>query len=722
MALLLGKTLKNRYRVDEFLGRGGMAEVYKVWDTQRGVPLAMKVLRDDLAEDIVFMRRFEREAQNLTRLQHPNIVRCYGLEQEGRTAFMLMDYIEGGTLRSEIFDAHGSLTMQRILEIMQPVCSALSYAHQMGMVHCDVKSANIMIHKNGTVYLADFGIARGMDAGTSTMVGMGTPAYMAPELIKGQDPTPQTDIYALGIVLYEMLTGGERPFTGERATITGTTAEKVRWEHLKLEPIKLRSFNPDVTVELSSSVLTCLEKSPQKRYQSISELSTKMQNALSQKQGGLQQEEGINNDLDVNVEKSIFDQREEGDFLPHIPSSQGFENKVRQQADQDLKNNQKKISPNVINYVTIIAIALMITILALFMRNTDSSTETKPVATKIPTPEATKIPTATVVPQPVVASAEQALIAFQNSSVPVASTKTIMSGSHPLLFSAGWWTVDNSTLDQNLQYVDWDFYLNQNHVSQDLIASDITSAEDGIGKQNFMYIYSWPEGNHTVEIYFNIYETIYDGWDEYETQQTTYLYDISVTSGRNGTDFQEWPIVYHETFLDDNGDWWTGISEEAQDGYDGEYKIENGYYVIEVQSGNDSISLGVISGVTSIGDFYLSAEIGTGVDSEFNGCYSLQFLDNYYFDVCSDQEYGVYYSGEDFEWIINWTEASNLNGNDKNEISVLKMDNKLTFFINGIEQATVDSFGEEAGRMGVGIDTWIFPSSFYFDEITIRMP
>lgn len=226
----------------------------------------MKVLREDLAEDIVFLRRFEREAKNLVRLQHPNIVRCYGLEREGHTAFMLMDYIDGWTLRSEIFDAHGPLPMDRILEIMQPICSALNYAHQMGMVHCDVKSANIMISKNGTVYLTDFGIARGIDTSTSTMVGIGKPAYMAPELIKGQDPTPQTDIYALGIVLYEMLIGGERPFTGERAIITGTTADKVRWEHLKLEPSPIRIFVHDVPASLEEIVMTCMSKNPDERY------------------------------------------------------------------------------------------------------------------------------------------------------------------------------------------------------------------------------------------------------------------------------------------------------------------------------------------------------------------------------------------------------------------------------------------------------------------------
>ena len=271
MATLIGKTLKNRYRVDELLGRGGMAEVYKVYDLQRGVPLAMKVLREDLAEDRVFLRRFQREAQNLAKLQHPNIVRFYGLEQEDRLAFILMEYIEGSTLRGKIFDAHGPLTDREVLEIMEPVCSALSYAHQQGIVHCDLKSANIMIDKAGKVYLTDFGIARMTDMATSTMVGVGTPAYMAPELIRGGDPSPQTDIYALGILLYEMVSGGERPFTGERATITGTTAEKVRWEQVNLDfsgellPGKISIHKMDV-------VERCLQKDPGRRFSDMGEL------------------------------------------------------------------------------------------------------------------------------------------------------------------------------------------------------------------------------------------------------------------------------------------------------------------------------------------------------------------------------------------------------------------------------------------------------------------
>ena len=269
MTSLIGRTLKNRYRVEESLGRGGMAEVYKVWDSTRSTHLAMKVLRDDIGQDTVFLRRFQREAQTLAKLQHKNIVRLYGLERDGTLVFMLMELVEGYSLKEEIFRANGPLSGQRIEQIMQPVCAALHYAHQMGVVHCDIKPANILVDRSGKVYLTDFGIARGLDTATATMVGIGTPAYMAPELIRGEDPLPQTDIYALGILLFEMLTGGERPFTGERATITGTTAEKVRWEQVNLAPSPPSRYNPNVSADIDAVVSRSLEKSFNDRFADV---------------------------------------------------------------------------------------------------------------------------------------------------------------------------------------------------------------------------------------------------------------------------------------------------------------------------------------------------------------------------------------------------------------------------------------------------------------------
>lgn len=129
MADLAGKVLLDRYRVDNFIGKGGMAEVYKVWDRERAVFLAMKILYSDFAEDKVFLRRFEREAETLSSLQHPHIVRFYGLEQDKGLSFMLMEYVDGKTLRKKIFDAHKPFSPQEILDIMRPVCSALYFAH-----------------------------------------------------------------------------------------------------------------------------------------------------------------------------------------------------------------------------------------------------------------------------------------------------------------------------------------------------------------------------------------------------------------------------------------------------------------------------------------------------------------------------------------------------------------------------------------------------------------
>jgi len=263
---LINQTLLKRYNVHEYVGRGGMAEVYKVWDRQRAVFLAMKLLREDFAEDEVFLRRFRREAKALAILQHPHIVRFYGLEQDGPLAFILMDFVEGSPLRREIFTSVQGFTNGRILEIMRPVCSALHYAHTNGVVHCDVKPANIMIDENGKVFVTDFGIARMSDAASITNIVMGTPAYMAPEQVRGLDPTPQTDIYATGIILYELLTGGERPFTGEEALTTGGISDKVRWEQLHLEPRTIREFNPAIPDELESVVFKCLSKTPQERY------------------------------------------------------------------------------------------------------------------------------------------------------------------------------------------------------------------------------------------------------------------------------------------------------------------------------------------------------------------------------------------------------------------------------------------------------------------------
>ena len=285
MSALIGKILANRYRVDSFLDRGGMAEVYKVWDRDRMTFLAMKVLHEDLALERDFIRRFTREANTLSKLKHDNIVRFFDFEKQGRLAFILMEYIKGGTLKHLLHDADGkSMPFGQIRVITRSTCSALYYAHNQGYVHCDIKPANIMINQNGIVQLADFGIARMSDAVTTTMVGAGTSAYMAPEQVRGLDPVPQTDIYALGVVLFEMFTGGERPFTGDQAQTTGGTSERVRWEQIHLPPPSPRQWDPSLSNEIEAVILKCLAKNPNKRYGGALELVNALELALGDEQ------------------------------------------------------------------------------------------------------------------------------------------------------------------------------------------------------------------------------------------------------------------------------------------------------------------------------------------------------------------------------------------------------------------------------------------------------
>jgi len=280
MADLTGKVIAGRYRVDEFIGRGGMAEVYRVWDTRRNTTLAMKLLHADLALDRAFLRRFHREAETLARLQHPNIVRFYGLEQDGELSFMLMDYIEGRSLKQLIFNANGPLRFGQVLDIMRQLCQALQFAHYEGFVHSDVKPGNVLIDRAGRVMLNDFGIARMAQSSTATLGGAGTPVYMSPEQARGEKPSPLSDIYSMGIMLFEMLTG-ERPFNGEQSKARGTADDRVRWEQINLSPPSPRELNPEVTEALEAVILRALSKDPAERFPGALEMAQALEQSIT---------------------------------------------------------------------------------------------------------------------------------------------------------------------------------------------------------------------------------------------------------------------------------------------------------------------------------------------------------------------------------------------------------------------------------------------------------
>jgi len=242
-----------------------MADVYLAWDALRSSRMAVKVLRRDLAENRRFYDMFRKEAELLRKLEHPSIVRLYEFDKHEDIAFIVMDWIDGTNLRQAISDRKTPFSLDEVAFILQPVCSALNYAHQYQIYHCDIKPANILLHTDGRVFLSDFGVAKL----ASERLGGGTPPYMAPEQFSSGEVSIRTDIYGLGITTYEILSGGQVPFRGDSVDSQGsTTRERIAWEHVHLPLPALRSLNPQIPEAVERVIVMALNKDPAQRYRS----------------------------------------------------------------------------------------------------------------------------------------------------------------------------------------------------------------------------------------------------------------------------------------------------------------------------------------------------------------------------------------------------------------------------------------------------------------------
>ena len=258
--------LAGRYRVEEELGRGGMARVYRGTDTVLGRPVAIKVLAPQFAEDADFVGRFRREAQAAARLNHPNLVSVYDTGSDKGTHFIVMEFVDGRTL-ADFLSGGARVLPSRAIEIADLVLRALQAAHAQGVVHRDIKPANIMITTNGGVKVTDFGIARVSSSGetlAATSTVLGTASYLSPEQARSAVVDERADLYALGCVLYEMVTG-RPPFTGDSAV-------SVASKHVLEMPVPPSRINPEVTRDLDAVILRALEKDPNDRYASAQDL------------------------------------------------------------------------------------------------------------------------------------------------------------------------------------------------------------------------------------------------------------------------------------------------------------------------------------------------------------------------------------------------------------------------------------------------------------------
>lgn len=255
---MIQRILARRYELQELIGGGGMADVYKAQDKLLDRAVAVKILHQQYANDAEFVEKFRREATAAAKLAHPNIVNIYDVGEDGGSQYIVMEYVSGPTLK-EVIQQKGCLEPIEAVRIAKEIASALESAHRNNLVHCDIKPHNILVMPDGHIKVTDFGIARAVSASTMTYSGsvMGSVHYFSPEQAKGTVITTKSDVYSLGVVLYEMLTG-QLPFNGE-------TSVSIALKHLQEEPLPIRQLNPSIPPVLEAIVQKAMSKDPADR-------------------------------------------------------------------------------------------------------------------------------------------------------------------------------------------------------------------------------------------------------------------------------------------------------------------------------------------------------------------------------------------------------------------------------------------------------------------------
>jgi eukaryotic-like serine/threonine-protein kinase len=272
--------LGERYQIGGVLGRGGMAEVHRGRDLRLNREVAVKVLRSDLARDPSFQVRFRREAQAAASLNHPAIVAVYDTGEDrtatGATPYIVMEYVEGDTLR-DLLRREGRLRPEKAMELAADICGALDFSHRNGIVHRDVKPGNVMITPDGAVKVMDFGIARAISDSAATMTStaavIGTAQYLSPEQARGEGVDARSDVYSVGCLLYELVTGAP-PFTGDSPV-------SVAYQHVREDPRLPSSINPAIPPELDAILMKAMAKNPANRYQSAADMRSDLLRAVA---------------------------------------------------------------------------------------------------------------------------------------------------------------------------------------------------------------------------------------------------------------------------------------------------------------------------------------------------------------------------------------------------------------------------------------------------------
>lgn len=268
-----GELIDNRYKIIKSIGEGGMANVYLAWDTILEREVAVKILRGDLADDEKFVRRFQREANSASSLRHPNIVEMYDVGEDNGKYFIVMEYVDGKTLKS-LIKKRGALNLTEAMDIMMQLTSGIACAHDSYIIHRDIKPQNVLILEDGRVKITDFGIAMALNSNelTQTNSVMGSVHYLPPEQASGNGSTIKSDIYSLGILMFELLTG-RVPFKGENAV-------EIAIKHMKNQIPSVCNINPEIPQSVENIILKACAKNPKNRYDSVAEMYEDLKTCL----------------------------------------------------------------------------------------------------------------------------------------------------------------------------------------------------------------------------------------------------------------------------------------------------------------------------------------------------------------------------------------------------------------------------------------------------------
>ena len=343
-----GQRINDRYEIEKLIGEGGMANVYLARDTILDRRVAVKVLRGDLAGDEKFVRRFQREALSASSLSHPNIVEIYDVGEDEGNFYIVMEYIEGKTLK-QLIKKRGVLSISETMDIMLQLLDALASAHDSYIIHRDIKPQNIMIKDSGLVKITDFGIAVALNSTelTQTNSVMGSVHYLPPEQASGKGSTIRSDIYSLGILMFEMLTG-KVPFNGDSAV-------EIALKHMKDPLPSVREINPVVPQSVENIILKAAAKNPKNRYHDVRQMAEDIKTCLDEER---QNEEKIT----FKYPETDFSDTRKIDSLKEEKRETKDEKPVARQIDEDEKINKSNK-----NKITLISSIIAVFVIALFL-------------------------------------------------------------------------------------------------------------------------------------------------------------------------------------------------------------------------------------------------------------------------------------------------------------------------------------------------------------------